>query len=111
MITPALLRARSFHEPGAGIQHAGISEGVGGCKLGDLQTANRLANGNTVICSWIAGDNNTKHWFGTVQVFEVNPAKQMVRALAAWENPDFGPATLIQLLDEPGTPETMDQQR
>jgi len=80
-------------------------------KLGNLQTANRLANGNTVICSWIAGDNNTKHWSGTTQVFEVTPAKQVVWALAAWENPDLGPATSIQLLDEPGTPETMDQQR
>ncbi len=79
--------------------------------LGNLQTANRLANGHTVICSWIAGNNNTQQWPGTVQVFEVNPAKQVVWALAAWDNPDLGPATSIQLLDEPGTPEAMDQQR
>ncbi len=80
-------------------------------RLGNLQTANRLANGNTVICSWIAGNNNTKQWPGTVQVFEVNPTKQIVWALAAWDNPDIGTATSIQLLDEPGTPEGMDQQR
>ena len=80
-------------------------------RLGNLQTANRLANGNTVICSWIAGNNDTKQWPGTVQVFEVNPAKQVVWALAAWDNPDLGPATSIQLLDEPGTPEAMEQQR
>jgi hypothetical protein len=78
-------------------------------KLGNIQCANRLANGNTVICSWIAGDNNTSHWPGTVQVFEVTPAKQVVWALSSWKDPDLGPATSIQLLDEPGAPE--DQQR
>jgi len=30
MITPTLLRARSLDEPGAGIPHAGISEGAVG---------------------------------------------------------------------------------
>jgi hypothetical protein len=78
-------------------------------KLGNIQCANRLANGNTVICNWIAGDNDTSHWPGTVQVFEVNPAKQVVWALSSWKDPDLGPATSIQLLDEPGAPE--DQQR
>ncbi|GAB4020884.1 hypothetical protein EXU85_03935 [Spirosoma sp. KCTC 42546] len=80
-------------------------------KVGNTQTANRLANGNTVICSWIAGNNNTAEWAGTVQVFEVTPAKQIVWALSSWENPDLGPATSIQLLDEPGNPDTGEQQR
>ena len=80
-------------------------------KLGNIQAANRLASGNTVVCNWIAGDNNQAHWPGTVQVFEVNPAKAVVWALSAWQDPDLGPATSIQLLDEPGTPEAMDQQR
>lgn len=80
-------------------------------KVGNTQTANRLANGNTVICSWIAGNNNTAEWVGTVQVFEVTPAKQVVWALSSWENPDLGPATSIQLLDEPGNPDTGGQQR
>jgi len=78
-------------------------------KLGNIQCANRLANGNTVICNWIAGDNDTSHWPGTVQVFEVNPAKKVVWELSSWKDPDLGPATSIQLLDEPGAPE--DQQR
>lgn len=72
-----------------------------GYRLGNIQTAHRLANGNTVLCSWIAGDNNTSHWPGTVQVFEVTPAKQIVWALSSWQDPDLGPATHIQLLDEP----------
>jgi hypothetical protein len=42
-------------------------------KLGNIQTAHRLANGNTVMCCWIAGDNDTSHWPGTVQVLEVTP--------------------------------------
>ena len=79
--------------------------------VGNTQTANRLANGNTVICSWIAGNNNTNEWAGTVQVFEVTPAKKVVWALSSWENPDLGPATSIQLLDEPGNPDTGELQR
>lgn len=80
-----------------------------GYKLGNIQTANRLANGNTLICCWIAGDNDTSHWPGTVQVFEVTRDKQIVWALSSWKDPDLGPATSIQLLDEPGAPD--DQER
>ncbi len=71
-------------------------------KVGNTQTANRLANGNTVICNWIAGNNNTAEWKGTVQVFEVTREKKVVWALSSWDKPDLGPATSIQLLDEPG---------
>jgi hypothetical protein len=53
------------------------------------------------MCCWIAGDNNTSHWPGTVQVLEVTPDKTIVWALASWKDPDLGPATHIQLLDEP----------
>jgi hypothetical protein len=74
---------------------------VPGFKLGNIQTAHRLANGNTVMCCWIAGDNNTSHWPGTVQVFEAAPDKSVVWALSSWKDPDLGPATHIQLLDEP----------
>jgi hypothetical protein len=71
-------------------------------KLFNLQTANRLANGNTVICNWCAGNNKTEEWADTVQVFEVTPGKKVVWALSSWKDPDLGPATSIQLLDEPG---------
>ncbi len=79
--------------------------------LGNTQTANRLANGNTVICSWIAGNNNTKEWVGTVQAFEVTPDKKVIWALSSWDKPDLGPATYIQLLDEPGNPDNGELQR
>ena len=80
-------------------------------QLGNLQTADRLANGNTVMCFWIAGDNNTAHWPDTVQVLEVTPEKKIVWALSSWKNPDLGPATSIQLLDEPGEVEHNEQAR
>jgi hypothetical protein len=80
-------------------------------KVGNTQTANRLANGNTVICSWVAGNNKTEQWAGTIQVFEVTPDKKIVWALSSWEKPDLGPSTYIQLLDEPGNPENGDLQR
>lgn len=79
--------------------------------IGNTQTANRLANGNTVICNWIAGNNKTEEWAGTVQVFEVTPDKKIVWALSSWENPDLGPATYIQLLDESGNPDNGELQR
>ena len=80
-------------------------------KLGNFQTANRLANGNTLITCWVAGDDDTSHWPGTAQVIEVTPAKKIVWALSSWKDPDLGPATSIQLLDEPGIPENGDLQR
>jgi hypothetical protein len=79
--------------------------------IGNTQTANRLANGNTVICNWIAGNNKTEEWAGTVQVFEVTKDKKVVWALSSWENPDLGPATYIQLLAEPGNAENGELQR
>lgn len=82
-------------------------------KLFSLQEANRLANGNTVISNWCPnGIKNPKDWGTSVQVIEVTPAKKVVWALRAWEAPaDLGPATVIQLLDEPGVPEKGEQQR
>ena len=74
-------------------------------RLFNTQMAVRLANGNTVVTNWCAGNKNTNEWAGTVQVFEVTPDKRVVWALAAWDNPDLGPATSIQFLDGPETGE------
>jgi hypothetical protein len=79
--------------------------------IGNTQTANRLANGNTVICNWIAGNNKTEEWAGTVQVFEVTHEKKIVWALSSWDKPDLGPSTYVQLLDEPGNPDNGELQR
>jgi hypothetical protein len=40
-----------------------------------------------------------------VQALEVTPDKKVVWALRSWKNPDLGPATTIQLLDAPESPE------
>ena len=43
---------------------------------------------------------------GSVQFIEVTPEKKIVWALRSWDEPaNFGPATTLQLLDEPGVPE------
>jgi 23S rRNA pseudoU1915 N3-methylase RlmH len=78
--------------------------------LSNTQTANRLANGNTVICNWIAG-KKPNEWAGTVQAFEVSPDKKVVWALSSWDKPDLGPATYIQILGEPGNPDNGELQR
>jgi hypothetical protein len=72
-------------------------------KCYQFQGVKRLANGNTVICNWCAGDvKDTAQWPGTVQVFEVTRAKKIVWALSAWQSPDLGTASSIQLLDQTG---------
>jgi hypothetical protein len=78
-----------------------------------FQEVSRLANGNTVICNWCPSDlKDPQTWPGTVQVLEVTPAKKVVWALREWDPPnDFGPASSIQLLDEPGVPEKGELQR
>jgi len=72
-----------------------------GIVLRDVQTANRLANGNTVFCN--RGGSDKTNRFGYVQVIEVTPDKKVVWALRDWTA--LGSATGIQLLDEPGIPE------
>jgi len=72
----------------------------------NLQLAWRLPNGNTLINNW------ANEWSGqvdkakpTVQALEITPDKKIAWALCSWENPDLGPATTIQILDEPEAPE------
>ena len=69
-------------------------------RYNDTQSATRLANGNTIICS--RGD----HARGP-QLVEVTPDKHVVWVLQDWH--DFGPATAVQILDDPGIPEAPGQ--
>jgi len=73
----------------------------------NLQNATRLPNGNTVINSWTnewtKDDNNRA---GQMQAIELTPDKQVVWVLQSWAPPAaLGPATTIQFLDQPATPE------
>lgn len=80
-------------------------------KLFNTQTANRLANGNTLICNWCGGQKNEAEWPNTVQIFEVNPEKKVVWTLSSWKDPDLGTSTSIQLLTDAGLPDSNDTQR
>ncbi len=60
------------------------------------QSVTRLANGNTIVCS--RGTEGK-----TPQLVEVTPDKKVIWVLQDWAN--FGPATGVQILDEPGLPE------
>jgi hypothetical protein len=75
-------------------------------KLTSLQMAWRLPNGNTLVNNWF------NEWSGKldranppVQAVEFTPDKKIVWVLRSWQEPDLGPATTIQILDEPDTPE------
>ena len=77
-------------------------------KLTNLQMAWRLPNGNTLINNWF------NQWNGQVdkanapvQALELTPDKKVVWALRSWTEPDLGPATTIQILDEPDAPENV----
>ncbi|HEV2969536.1 MAG TPA: ThuA domain-containing protein [Pirellulales bacterium] len=71
-----------------------------------LQLAWRLSNGNTLINNWV------NQWNGPVdktaapiQALVLTPDKKVVWALRSWSDPDLGPATTLQILDEHDVPE------
>ncbi len=76
---------------------------IPGYTIANPQLSSRLANGNTLINNWF------NQWNGTVdadnlpvQAIEVTRDKKIVWALRSWTNPvNLGPATTIQLLNEP----------
>ena len=71
--------------------------------LNNVQTADRLDNGNTVIFSSTAG-TKAEDRPAIVQIVEVTPDKtKVVWVLQDWKNP--GPATSAQFLDQAGVPE------
>ncbi len=81
-----------------------------GIRINSVHECQRLANGDTVICNWTAGVKKPD-WPKIVQLIEVAPDKHVVWAVHSWENPDLGPASCIQLLDEPGNDEDQDLMR
>lgn len=66
------------------------------------QTCTRLANGNTILCS--RGRSSSGQG---PQLVEVTPNKNAVWVLQDWKT--LGPATAVQVLDEPGIPENPGQ--
>ena len=60
------------------------------------QSCTRLVNGNTIICSRGGGGKGP-------QLVEVTPDKKVVWVL--WDFNHLGPATAVQILDDPGYPE------
>jgi hypothetical protein len=71
-----------------------------------VQEAMRLSNGNTIVNNWCGGGLPRGEWADKcVQVFEVTPDKKVVWKVKQWSNPNLGPGSSTQLLDEPGIPE------
>jgi hypothetical protein len=77
-------------------------------QLSNLQLAWRLPNGNTLINVWFYDKSATLDEKNLpVQALELTPEKKVVWALRSYENPDLGPATTVQILDQPDTPENV----
>ena len=73
-----------------------------GYTMTNLQLAWRLPNGNTLINVWANEFNSPVDKSNApVQAIEVTPEKKVVWALRSWSDPDLGPSTTIQILDEP----------
>jgi len=75
------------------------SNTIPGIVLRDVQTADRLANGDTLICN----RGGSAKGIALPQVIEVTPDKKVVWVLEDYK--DLPSCTGIQLLDEPGVPE------
>jgi hypothetical protein len=73
-----------------------------GYAFSNVQTAQRLANGSTLITFWVnLWSTKPDPANPSVQAIEVTPDKQIVWALSSWTAPaDLGPSTTIQILDE-----------
>ena len=92
----SLRLVREVTQTGATAWEFKLSELPPGIPFPDSQSCVRLANGNTVLCS--RGD----HGKGC-QLVEITPDKRVSWALYDWHA--LGPASAVQLLDDPGIPE------
>ncbi|WP_161554933.1 glycoside hydrolase family 88/105 protein [Ereboglobus luteus] len=75
-----------------------------GIRINSVHQARRLANGNTVITNWTARVKKSE-WNKIVQLIEVTPDKKVVWAINEWTDPDLGPASCVQILDDSGAGE------
>ncbi len=87
---------REVNPKGETVWEFRLSELPRGIELAGSQSCVRLANGNTILCSRGNGGK-------TCQLVEISPDKKVVSAMYNWT--DFGPATAVQVLDDPGIPE------
>ncbi len=70
--------------------------------VNSAQKAVRLKNGNTIVNSWFNewGKTPLDSANAPLQAIEINPAGEVVWTLCSWRNPDLGPSTTIQPLDQ-----------
>ena len=88
--------AREVNPKGETVWEFKLSELPAELGFSGSQSCVRLANGNTIFCS--RGDAGKRP-----QLVEITPDKKVVWALKDWKN--LGPATAVQVLDDPGVPE------
>lgn len=76
-------------------------------KITSPQIATRLDNGNTIINTWFSEWGKDKLDLNNqpIQAIEVTISKEVVWVLQSWENPNLGPSTTIQMLNEKRIPE------
>jgi hypothetical protein len=65
----------------------------------------RLANGNTLLANWCGDVTDKTTWPNYAQYWEITPEKKTVWTVQSWQNPNLGPGSSMQALDQPGLPE------
>jgi len=75
-----------------------------GVPLGNIHTASRLANGNTILSFWFKANQDTLNWPGRLQMLELTQDKKPVWAISSWQTAGeggyLGPPNTIQLIDQ-----------
>lgn len=77
-------------------------QGLRGKGVKSPQKAVRLKNGNTIVNDWFNEWRNTVSDLANqpIQAVEVTPEGEIVWQLCEWKDPDLGPSTTIQPLDQ-----------
>jgi|GEM_PF-6431536 hypothetical protein len=68
---------------------------------GEISDATLMKDGNTLISNWFNQWNgNVDKNNPPVQAIVVSPDKKILYKICSWSNPDLGPSTMIQPLNE-----------
>jgi len=107
LITESLHGVREVTRQGQTVWEFTMTDAPG-YQIPHLQQAWRLSNGHTLLNVWVNQWSEKMDKASLpVQALEISPDKTVVWALRSWADPDLGPASIIQVLDDGAPPESL----
>jgi len=104
LITESLHGVREVTRQGQTVWEFTMTDAPG-YQIPHLQQAWRLSNGHTLLNVWVNQWSEKMDKASLpVQALEISPDKTVVWALRSWADPDLGPASIIQVLDDGAPP-------